>query len=79
MEYDKIIKETDTCHVKESMSIAIRTYFSIQHIQSGALFAKHAYFIERIIMEFFQTDCFLNIEHMLLVQFYLPFLFLKPQ
>jgi hypothetical protein len=47
MEYDKIVKVTDTCHVKEIISIISRTYFSIQHIQSAALFARHAYSIEK--------------------------------
>jgi len=41
MEYDEVIKES--VHIKESISNTSQTYFSIQHIQSVALFARNAY------------------------------------
>ena len=56
MEYDKVIEETG--HIKESISIASRMYFSIQHIQSAALFARHAYSIEKNYNGVFSDELF---------------------
>lgn len=56
MQYDKVIKETG--HVKKSISIASRMYFSIQHIQSAALFARHAYSIEKNYNGVFSDELF---------------------
>lgn len=56
MEYDKVVKESG--HIKESISITSRTYFSIQHIQSAALFARHAYSIEENYSGVFSGELF---------------------
>ena len=45
MKHNKVTK--DTIGIKEIVSVASRVYFSIQHIQSAALFARHAYGIEQ--------------------------------
>lgn len=56
MEYVELIKET--VHIKDSISIKIRKYFSIQHIQSAALFAMHAYSIEKNYDGVFSDELF---------------------
>lgn len=56
MEYEKVIKET--VHITESISITSRTYFSIQHIQSAALFARNAYAIEKNYDSVFSDELF---------------------
>jgi hypothetical protein len=56
MEHYKVIKET--VHIKESISIKSRTYFSIQHIQSAALFARNAYAIEKNYDNVFSDELF---------------------
>src|SRR3990167_1576808 len=45
MQHEKVIK--NSVYLKDSLSISIRTYFSIQHIQSAALFARHTYDVEK--------------------------------
>ncbi len=58
MEYDKVIKETETVYIKESASVTSRTYFSIQHIQSAALFVRNAYAIEKNYDGVFSDELF---------------------
>jgi len=44
---DKIIALGDATEIRESFQIWFRTYFSIQHIQASALFARKAYQLEQ--------------------------------
>ena len=56
MQYHEVIK--DNFNTKESISIRSRTYFSIQHVQSAALFARHAYGVETNYTGVFSDELF---------------------
>ncbi|MBT9145962.1 MAG: hypothetical protein DDT42_01841 [candidate division WS2 bacterium] len=56
MEYDKVFKEI--IQIKESKSITTRKHFSIQNIQSAALFTRNAYVIEKNYDGVFSDELF---------------------
>lgn len=41
------MEHTDSLHISDSISVKARHYFSLQHIQSAALFARQCYQIEK--------------------------------
>src|SRR5437868_6065303 len=49
---------TDSLHISGSISVKSRHYFSLQHIQSAALFTRQCYQIEKNYDGVFSVDLF---------------------
>lgn len=47
---------TDSLRYSERITVRSRHYFSVQHIQSAALFARQSYQIEKIMMGYFRMS-----------------------